>query len=330
MKPARIIIALALSLAVLYIARTYSTVQPQTITTTTNGFTFTYETVPKALEMTSFDINVKVDGDIDSTLSVVFKSSKYGQDIHTPHYQYTTTPMTLLDSTSNIYTTTIQTGKRGQNIYYYFVIRDNTGGQRAVFLPQDTNAFTLRFIGDIPNYVLALHIVFLFATAFLVTIAALQGLDILTKSAPVAPLSKTMVWVVLCTFIAGYPIGFMMNQFGYGGFWEGIPFGTNVTDNKSQLLFVYMFIVLLGSIGSLTGGKTGKDAFSSKTIGKLAIFGFFLLVLTYLTPHSLQLSPTLINTICYGFISLILIAYTLGLLKHQKGGVTKKGRKTSA
>ena len=57
----------------------------------------------------------------------------------------------------------------------------------------------------------------------------------------------------IAAFLGGYPVGFAMNWYAFGVLWEGVPFGTDATDNKTQLLFVYLLFLTLATLGSLRG-----------------------------------------------------------------------------
>jgi hypothetical protein len=166
----------------------------------------------------------------------------------------------------------------------------------------------------VPVFILGSHILFIFATFFCVAMAALSALPLITGGADVRTLSIWYWAAAICAFVGGYPFGFAMNWYAFGGIWEGVPFGTDATDNKTQLLFVYLLFMALATIGSLTKGKCCRDIFAPRTLGLLGMVGFLVQLSIYLIPHSIQFSAGLTYTVCYGFIGLIAVIYIAGLM----------------
>jgi hypothetical protein len=105
-----------------------------------------------------------------------------------------------------------------------------------------------------------------------------------------------------------------MNYYAFNVVWEGVPFGTDATDNKTQLLFLYLAMVWLVSLGSLTKGKW-RDLYPPKVLGWFGVVAFVLLFAIYLIPHSIQFSAALTYSVCYSFIGVVALIYLIGLLK---------------
>jgi len=153
----------------------------------------------------------------------------------------------------------------------------------------------------------------MFASVFFITLGAIKGIELLQDKNKTRSLVITFALAALFAFLGGYPFGFMMNSYAFGTIWEGVPFGTDATDNKTQTLFVYLLFIVFAGLDTLTRGKFGKDIFSAKTLGGLGIFGFFLMIAINLIPHSIQFEPNLTKVVCWGWIALIAIIYLVGL-----------------
>jgi hypothetical protein len=125
----------------------------------------------------------------------------------------------------------------------------------------------------------------------------------------------------LFAFLGGYPFGFAMNWYAFGTIWEGVPFGTDATDNKTQLLFVYFLFMVLISLGSLTRGRIGRDLFSPKALGWFGLSAFVLKLAIYLIPHSIQFSVGLTRGVCYSFIGLVVMLYLYALGRSKRGAL---------
>ncbi len=315
MKFLRIVLAVVLTAALLYVARTNSRGRPEHIVAEQNGYTFEMTTVPKAFETNLVRIVIGIDGDLGPGIRPEFRFSKFGQDATTPLYKYDTRPLQIEDTTANLYFTELNAGERGGRLYYYFEVRDNSGGLRAAFTHSDDKPFVLKYVGHVPTWVLICHIFFIFATVFFVVKGALHGIDVIRGREGARSMARAYMWAVVCAFIGGYPFGFAMNYYTFGPIWEGVPFGTDATDNKTQLLFVYLLFVMIASLGTLSRGKLIRDAFSQKMLGVWGVIGFFVMLAIYLIPHSIQFSPGLTIAVCWSWIGLIFLIYLFGLIR---------------
>ncbi|MFH2050619.1 MAG: hypothetical protein ABIJ12_14390 [bacterium] len=318
MKILRYVLAFVITVGLLYMARTNSRGNPEFITHTENGYTFEYTDITKASEKETIKLSLKIIGPVYENLRPVFRSLKKSQDINTDPKKYALIPMSPDDSAENMYYAQLTTGDKGSKQLYYFEIRDNVGGRPAVFYNPSGNPFVLKSIGHVPIVVLLLHIFCMFASVFLITLGAIKGIELLQDKNNTRPLVITFALAALFAFLGGYPFGFMMNNYAFGTIWEGVPFGTDATDNKTQILFVYLLFLVLVGLGSLTKGKLGKDIFSAKTLGGLGIIGFLLMLAIYLIPHSIQFEPNLTKIVCWGWIALIAIIYLAGLFTSGK------------
>ncbi|MDH3890730.1 MAG: hypothetical protein OEV49_06565 [candidate division Zixibacteria bacterium] len=314
MKILRVVIAVILTAVLLYIARTTSRGRPEFITHTDNGYTFEMTTVPKAPEQAMATIQLKITGDMGAGVKPMFRQSKFGQDETTALHKYISLPLLVEDSAAGLYYSNFSTLVRGDRFYYYFEIRDGTGGLRATFTPEEGKSFFIKFIGEVPPYVIGPHIFLMFATVFCVVMAFLHSFKLLSGGTDAHHLARYIFLAVVASFLGGYPWGFAMNYYAFGGIWEGVPFGTDATDNKTQLLFLYLAMIWLVSLGSLSKGKR-RDLYSPKTLGWFGLTAFALLMIVYLIPHSIQFSAGLTYGVCYGFIGLVGLIYLIGWVK---------------
>ncbi|HPC11367.1 MAG TPA: hypothetical protein PK112_04625, partial [candidate division Zixibacteria bacterium] len=203
-------------------------------------------------------------------------------------------------------------GLKGGRFLYYIEVRDKIGGQRAVFL-DGGRPFVMKYVGHVPTWLLLTHIALMFATVYFVVIGALHGARLTGGGTDVFPMARAYGIAALCAFLGGYPFGIPMNWFTFGTTWEGVPFGTDATDNKTQLLFVYLLLVVFAAFGSLTRRRVGRDAYPPRVLGWLGVLGFAVMLGIYLIPHSIQFSPALTRIVCWSFIGLAAAAYFGGL-----------------
>lgn len=326
MKILRIVTAVVLTAVLLYFVRTTSRGRPEFLTHTDNGYTFEMNTVPKAPERAMATIQLKIIGDMGPGVKPTFRQSKFGQDETTPLHKYGSLDLLVEDSAAGLYYINVSTLARGERFYYFFEIRDGAGGLRATFTPEEGKPFFLKFIGEVPPYVLGPHIFLMFATVFCVVMAFLHSFKLLSGGAEARPMARYIFLAMLASFLGGYPWGFAMNHYAFGGLWEGVPFGTDATDNKTQLLFLYLVMVWLVSLGSLTNGKR-RDLYPPKILGWFGVITFVLLLTVYLIPHSIQFNAGLTHTVCYSFIGVIALIYLVGLISTSSQKPQKEPRK---
>lgn len=318
MRILRVVIALIMMVALLYIARTNSKGQPHEFSHTENGYSFLYTNVPSGQLHSSVDIPVTIAGDFSDSAAVYFRYKPTPDNLD----EYEAKRMTAENVETGLFTVNIPTGGIGGRFYYYFEVRDYTGNLLARFTEDDmATPFVLKFEGKVPLAVLLGHLFFIFATVFSITMATLHAIPLIKGNGVVKPVAFWMLLSVVFCFIGGYPIGFGMNWYAFGTVWEGVPFGTDATDNKTQLLFVYIVFALLTMLGSLRG-KKDKNLYSDNTIGWITIGAFAVMWFIYLIPHSIQFSKELTYTVCYSYIGVIALIYIVSKLFNKRAMLT--------
>jgi len=199
--------------------------------------------------------------------------------------------------------------------YYYFEITDANDSSLATFRQIDGSPFLLKYIGEVPLAILATHILFIFVTVFFVALATVSALPLIGGGSNVRPMTRYLFWATVFCFLGGYPFGVPMNYYAFDVFWEGVPFGTDATDNKTQLLFVYLLFATLSGLGTLTGGRFGRDIYTARTLGWVGLSSFAVMLFIYLIPHSIQFSAGLTYAFCYSWIAIVTLLYLTGYMR---------------
>ncbi len=115
-------------------------------------------------------------------------------------------------------------------IQYYFEITDSHGSKTYL---NDTPV-VIRFKGDVPAFVLIPHILIMFIAMLFSTLAGLMSL---TKF----PLyRKYSVWTLVLFIIGGFILGPIVQYYAFGELWTGIPFGWDLTDNKTLIAVIIL------------------------------------------------------------------------------------------
>lgn len=317
MKIIRIVVAVLISLGMLHIARSNSRGQPEHLTHVDGPYSFDMTTVPKVVEQKSDTVRITVTGPMAGK-RVLFRTSQPRQLAPAMMADFDAIEMQPVSGKSDEYFVVVTAGARGGRFHYYFEVADTSGPALAHFAAADGSPFFLRYIGDVPKPVLLGHIFFIFATVFCVAMATVHSWRLIRGGNEVRPMAVFLFSAVVFCFIGGYPLGIPMNYFAFNGYWEGVPFGTDATDNKTQLLLIYLLFASLSTLGSFSRGRFGRDLFAPRTLGWIGLGSFAVMLFIYLIPHSVQFTPKFTYTFCYTWTGIVAALIVLGWLRSRQ------------
>ena len=89
----------------------------------------------------------------------------------------------------------------------------------------------ISFKGDVPLIIMILHI---FAMFYAMMLSTRTALEIFQERPKIKSLALS---TVVFLFIGGFVLGFLMNYFAYNQIWIGVPFGNDITSNKTLIAF---------------------------------------------------------------------------------------------
>lgn len=309
---AAVIGALALTVLMLKVAKKNARGEAELVTINNNGFTLEMMTVPRALDLNKARIDLKIAGPLTESMQPAIRFVGDGEE------SGTFAQLVLADSSKGSWFTEFATGERGRKRLYVFDILDAHERPIVSFSMPDGSPFETKYRGEVSKPILIGHLGFMFGTVFFVALATVFGLGVLFGSAHLrVPLIFVSI-AALFTLLGGYPFGFAMNWYAFGSIWEGVPFGTDATDNKTQILLVYFLLVALCGLGTITKNKFGRDLFGSKTLATLSVLSFLVMLGIYLIPHSIQFSPSTTYTVCYSIIAFCALVCLAGYLKSRR------------
>ncbi|HAW08600.1 MAG TPA: hypothetical protein DCW42_05430 [Bacteroidetes bacterium] len=151
----------------------------------------------------------------------------------------------------------------GKVAYQVYLI--NMNGEN-VKLSEDP--VVMRFKGSVPGYILIPHI---FCMFFAMVFGMRAGLGSLYKND--SHLYSHSLWTLILFAIGGVILGPIVQNFAFGAFWTGWPFGNDLTDNKTLLSLIMWLIAVL----QLRKHPERRGWVMAATIVMLAV---------YLIPHS--------------------------------------------
>jgi len=134
------------------------------------------------------------------------------------------------------------------------------GGDEAVF--PERPAVT-RFRNDVPAFVLLPHVAAMFFAMLFSTAAGLSALGRWTRqSHQEARINGALL------LVGGFVLGPLMQKIAFGAWWTGIPFGWDLTDNKTLFAAVAWAIALWRA----RGGRDARRAIIAAAVVTLVIF----------------------------------------------------------
>lgn len=139
-------------------------------------------------------------------------------------------------------------------------------GDQSVILPEK-EPLVLRFRNPVSPLVLIPHIIVIFIAMLFSTRA---GLEYFNKD---PRLKQYTLWTIVSLFAGGFILGPIMQYYSFGAFWTGVPFGWDLTDNKTLIAMIAWVIVYF---------RLNK----SKNPKRLVLIGALVMFLVYLIPHS--------------------------------------------
>jgi hypothetical protein len=146
----------------------------------------------------------------------------------------------------------------------YFTEFKSKGKSLTIF---KDNPVVIRFKGEVPGFILLPHIFFMFFAMFLSNIAGIMALA--KKDRFRLYTNLTFCFLI----IGGMILGPFVQFFAFGEFWTGVPYGWDLTDNKTLIAFIFWLIAFVGNL-------KGKRPY-------LTILASVMLLLIYSIPHSM-------------------------------------------
>jgi hypothetical protein len=220
----------------------------------------------------------------------------------------------------NEFETRIPGQEPGTEVSYYIAVvdKDARTTQLPKYAPYDQ--FSFRVVvgkGEATASLLIAHVIFILGAIIFVVAAAYYSLRYLYKGYGINKAIQTAGIATGMIFVGGFPLGWIIAYQVYGTPWTGIPFGWDITDNKTLVIFIYWLVILFmvkGSTMNLFSKGRGKhcpyrwllsltnkfdfspykkrtDRIDRKRFAKLTIIGAILTIALYLIPHSLMVSP---------------------------------------
>lgn len=120
-------------------------------------------------------------------------------------------------------------------VQYYFEVTDSHGTKTY----ENDTPIVIRFKGGVPASILVPHILLMFIAMLFSTLAGLMSLI-------KYPLyKKYAVWTLLLFIAGGFILGPLVQYYAFGDLWTGIPFGWDLTDNKTLIAGIFWILAVV-------------------------------------------------------------------------------------
>lgn len=125
----------------------------------------------------------------------------------------------------------------------------------------------IRYKGAVPAYILIPHILMMFLAMFFSNLAGIMSIINYPKY------KKYSVWTLVILLAGGIILGPLVQFYAFGELWTGVPFGWDLTDNKTLIAVMFwIFAVYMNK-------KSEKPVYTAVAA--------FVLLLIFSIPHSL-------------------------------------------
>ncbi|MEE9553559.1 MAG: hypothetical protein V3W18_04605 [candidate division Zixibacteria bacterium] len=269
MNLARFGIAIIITIVLLGVARRISTRHPTDFSRQVGDVTATHRTVTEDFgDGPVLDVALSAP---DSLMAVV----NYSQTDGGP---YTVDTLTM---TENGFRGELPDLEKGKKWFYYIDLYKDK--KSVAKLPPFGTQF-IKFKGHVPAYILVPHIFCMFAIVFFGLLTVFSALDLARGKGDIKKTVGHLHWTVIFAFVGGFPLGYLVAYMAFGVGWGGIPFGWDITDNKTVLLFIFWLVTLILARRGLKGEKM---AISNNVYLALTVISLAVTIFTFMIPHSI-------------------------------------------
>jgi hypothetical protein len=212
---------------------------PKTVEVNFSGENYKFNLIRSSEIGTPCDINIDLKGNTEITGSVFYKKYKVNEPW---------TELKLKEKTINkkaffgkgdeqkVLSETLPSQQEAGKLEYFLELKKNG----AIQFVEKENPVVIRFKGAVPTYVLLPHIIFMFLTMLFASITFIYVLAKDKKNT-----KKYAYFTFFSLIIGGMILGPIVQKYAFSEFWTGIPFGWDLTDNKTLIAFVAWTIAII-------------------------------------------------------------------------------------
>lgn len=246
-----------------------------------SGIVIDHHTVPKQVGDQIPVISAKVTG--ATQVNLIYKIGKEGEFVRVP--------MNRVPNEENVFTASLPHYPKATKAWYFIEATKVSGeGEVRVTLPDnsvpDFKPILLKYEGVVPLYVIIPHVLCNFAAIFFAAMTLFSAVDVRRGKRTLKEVVKFPLITFILLFLGFVPFGIAMNWFAFGVTWEAVPFGRDVTDNKSQIILLFWLATLILVKGTILGKGEEKNLVSKRGYFTMVIVTLIVTIAMYAIPHS--------------------------------------------
>jgi hypothetical protein len=135
---------------------------------------------------------------------------------------------------TGLFADVIQLPEAGK-LQYYIELTDKEG-TRAIM---KESPVIIRFKGSVPGFILLPHVLIMFIAMLFSTLTGLMSIF------KIPGFKKYSLWTLILMIAGGMILGPIVQKFAFGDFWTGVPFGWDLTDNKTLIAVLFWLIAVI-------------------------------------------------------------------------------------
>jgi hypothetical protein len=246
------IIAFVITFATAYYQRTTGPTYPLAGTTQLSGKDIRYRLLRSNGGFTNAPVEIQV---VDSTIQGVMEWKRFKTDDPWTRIQMKFANNRLMAELPN-------QPPAGKLQYRITLLQ----GESTALIPA-VGPVVIRFKGDVPLFILIVHVIAMFGSMLLAVRAGLEYFN------PNSNLQKLTYWTIGFFFVGGMVLGPIVQKYAFDAYWTGWPFGGDMTDNKTA-------VALLAWLAVAVALKKSKNP-KAWALGAAVV-----MIVVYLIPHS--------------------------------------------
>ncbi len=307
----RILISLMIASTFVYTYYDNKLEAPEKITNSINDFELETTTIPTAEEGSLLTIEVLINGPVDSTLNYQFRSSRNLQNENTLLRLYARMPLTKPDSSGQAFSTRLQSPKKGAATYYYFEILDPIGRYKAGLKMPDDQPFKILGVGNVPGWIKYSQLALLLMAMFSIALAMMLASECKDNYAYTAESVKWFMASLICLIPGIYLFETISRMHLLGESWQGVPFGSNLSDNLFQILIVFIFLLILGSKQLMAKSEQKAGIISKSSYRKFATAALVLSFIAFVLHGRIDVGAAVVKINSYSILALLFLSYAV-------------------
>ena len=234
-------LAIIITLGAAYYQRKTGPTYPKTVNVTVNDSTYEIKLVRSLGLDERPEVRLKI-ADTTINAKLWFKRFKTSDDYRISEFKYKVYPVNSflmnklfrITKESGFYAEVPQAQPAGK-LQYFIELTDSKGTQT---LMKETPV-VIRFKGTVPSFILTPHILFMFLAMLFSTLAGLMALS-------KYPLfRKYSLWTLILLIAGGMILGPLVQKYAFGELWTGVPFGWDLTDNKTLIASLFWIFAVI-------------------------------------------------------------------------------------